>query len=682
MTPVRPFPVATTLLCLLALAHSTTAPAGDHDWRKTPDPSFEELRSRSATRELLVRSEAMIADWERRAEEADDADDDDLEDDLEDALEVLEYARAWLRRVSRPEASEREIFEANSYADRMLETVADPVSAEFLPRPGKMLRNLVFGSLFGIPAPRAPRSGTDAPLGLQAAKRESLYLHDPVHHDFHRPETLAELSAGEVARLDVSPANALWYDRHTLERLRPDPWGHFETLITRGMTGALREDDDLGKNETYHPNSARRVLFLEEVYRSGTSPKAHAEDAFGVEWKLKWGDEVVVEPVASRLYLMAGAKFTDYVATNGWGPDDCVLVLMDSEEAAEEREDHDLDDEAFPTEVSELAAAVDDFYGFRLDPYVHSHGVLTEANIDRLLRHLPDGGKKKYRKSKLIGRHWVAFRESSVELRTKGYVRRHDGSRLSDEVAVHDRAARGTFLFDMWIANRDAKSGNNKAFLLKESRDGEMVIHDYREGHHDLGLSLGSLWKAGAVNDFETGPDFLRRGWFGRWRFRQTTIFQPDAWRAATWADCRWMADHLARLSEAQIREAVAASGWPDFAREAMTYRLIERRDRIASAFGAATATRGLRPPSMAIPLGNAAEIHAAETRYELEPGSLGAELKSIDAPRGYREWVLHEGRIAHCRDSALVRLLVRQRFPSGLSTRYGRTGDGEPDCL
>ena len=646
--------------------------------------TVEELRDRDTTRLLLDQVAKMIEAREVRLKKAKKADDDDLEDDLEDELEILEFTEAELKIAAGPAVSGGVVFETNSYADRILQTVERPVKAEFLPKPGIIFKNLVLGSLFGQPAPRPPRGGAGQPVGGKAAKRESVYLFRPGSGDFFTSGELAGLSPLEIAALDVSPGNPNWYDRNTFRKMQPDPLASFEAFLARGMTEALREDGDLDKGESYDIHAARKVFFLEEVYKSATSPKAHVEDAFGVEWKVKWGDEVAVEPLSGSLYLLAGAKMTDLTLTNGFGPDDMILILMDPEDAGEEREDADKDEKRYPATVEDLIAATRDLYGFRMDPYIHSRGTITKENVDQLLRHLPAGGKKKYRPKKLIGREWVAFRESSAELSAKGFIRRHDGSRVSDYVAVHDRASRGAYLFDMWISNRDVKSGNNKAYFVKELRGKDMEITGYREGHHDLGTSLGSLFSAGELNEVGIGREFVRKGLLGRPRFQQTVLFRPRAWDTATWSDCRWMAQNLANITESQLRKAVGRSGWPDFVQRAAAYRLLQRREEIVKLFGVTTGLSGsaLEPPSVSIPLGNSAQIRGAERRYGLESGSLAAELRKAGAGAGHVEPVLVDGVLVDCKKSALIRLLTRQRYPSGLTTRYIRLGDREADCL
>lgn len=625
-----------------------------------------------------MRTRDRIAGLKKKLEEAKAEDDEDEEEDIEILLEMLAFADRWLERSLAASTASREIYDANAYVDRILRTLENEAGDPGGPGLKRIMRNIV-GGYFGLPAPYVPEGKRDRAVGFDQAKLEAVNLHAPGRERYFSEEELAAMSHSQIAALDVAPDHPVWYSRSQFPGV-VDAFPSFESELRRGMTAVLHEKGDLARDRTYPMHSAAKVLFLEEIYLSATSAKGTAEDAFGVEWKVKWGDETAVEPVASRLYLMAGAKATDITYSNGFGPGALVLVLLDPDDAEEERE-KEKDDELFPTTVEELAADLEEFYGFDIAPYIHSHGTITESNVDSVLRNHPGGGEKKYRKEKMIGRTWVAFKESGVELKPQDFIERHGGSLMSDVAAVNDRAYRGMYLFDLWIANRDVKDDNNKSFFFR-STSGDMPIREYREGHHDLGLSLGSLWSSGEVNVFKTGDRFAKRGLFGKLRFPQATLFRPGAWDAATWADLAWMAEHIGAISEDQIRNAVAAGGWPDFAQEALVYKLLSRRERIAELFEIDRNEDPVSPPTMTISLGTHGEIAAVERRYELVDGSLAEELGVEGKGSGYRETVLADGRIASSKESAVVRLLTRQRYPSGLATRYSRLSGKSPEAL
>jgi hypothetical protein len=273
-----------------------------------------------------------------------------------------------------------------------------------------------------------------------------------------------------------------------------------------------------------------------------------------------------------------------------------------------------------------------------------------------------------------------------VELKPGEFIQRFDGSRMSDRAARNDRAARGSYLFSLWISNRDAKDDNNKSFFIREPIEPgrKMQIASYLEGPHDLGLTLGSLWSSVEINEMKKGADFARKGLLGaKIRFPQALLFKPKSWSESTWADAKWMARRITSITEGEIREAAAASGWPDFMQEALVYRIVDRRNRIAELFEL-TENLDRYPavtPTIAVALGTAADISGAERKYGLPDGALSSELAAIGVVPGYAEALVSKGRVTHCRKSALIRLLVHHRYPSGLDHRYERTRDTHPCC-
>ncbi len=642
--------------------------------RRAETANLDELRSRETFDRQLAHTGALIAyHREMIARTSDDGD----RDDLEDWLEVLEFAERRQREAAAGGLTDAELFSINTQIDRILDSVEYPLD-EIEVDPLQMFRSIYLGAIFGHASPNLSPRERARPLGSRKAGEESAYLYDPARGAYFTSGELAALTPEEVARLDVSPDHPAWHRLDETLRLRPDRLADFEAEHLRGIRAELIRDGDLAPGQDYRFRSSQRVLILEEVYRSASSPKCVAEDAFGVEWKLKWADEVQVEPVAAALYLLAGARQTDFSFVTGDGIDEMVLVLDHPDET---KRKEDKEDERHPPTYEAFNQAMIDFYGVDMGVFVRDRGRLTRENIDRILRHFPAGGGTKHRKEDLLGREWVTFKETLLELRPKGYIRRVDGARMSDVAAVHDRGARGSFLFNLWIANRDAKDNNNKTYFIKEGHP----IVDYREGHHDLGLALGPLLRSGELNAVPTGTGFARKGLLGRnWRFPQGQIFKSEAWRAATWSDMKWMALRITSLAEPEIRAAAATTRWPDFVQEALVYKLMDRRNRIAELYGLTGSLdlATIPAPTMAISLADPAEIRAAEHRYGLPEDALRTELVARGWRPGHREILLEEGTITSCRDSALIAALVEHRHPSGLERRYSRGRKGDPpDC-
>ncbi|MDF1741223.1 MAG: hypothetical protein P1U86_18825 [Verrucomicrobiales bacterium] len=617
------------------------------------------------------RTADLIAGLEGELEMTSDEDD---RDDIEDRLEVLNFLSRELGTVG---SSESERVRMNANAARILASVTGEEPSEKLPPFNVLFRHIVWGSLFGHGIPTVKKSARDLPSG-ESAISESPFLYDPTSRSFYGPAQLSAMSPNQISTLDIDPHHPAWLSWSAIETSRTSRLTEFESEMQRGMTRYLQSEGDLPHGHSYSLSRARRVLFLEEVYLSATSPKADTEDAYGVEWKLKWGDEPAVEPVASRLYLLAGGRETDLVFANGAGKAGTTLILNEKGTADKDEEE---DDERHAATVEELKSALLDFYGFDLEPYIYESGTITEGNVSEVLGHLATDGEEKYRPGKLIGRDWVTFKESGVELDPKGFIRREDGAPLADAIARNDRVYRGLYLFDLWIENGDVKDGNQKAFYRAgPDPGGEWQLRTYAEGHHDMGLSFGGLFSSGETNRFRAGNKFAYAG-ANKLRFKGPVLYKPKSWLDATWADGKWMARHIAAIPESQIREAVAASLWPDFVQEVLVYRLLSRRNRIAELFE--IDRRGepasITAPSLSVALDSEASRAALEKRYGLPAGALAAEMRADRPSFRKKERIVRNGVIASHEDSLLMRALVRHRYPSGIVDRYRRHSDRSP---
>ncbi len=652
---------------ILFLALAAVFPAAAQEGERF---DLEQLRSLETTVQLRRKAARLEVTTRRELDAIQGSGDSRAINEIAGRLDILDYTDDRLATLLEGAPSTREIVESNAYGQRILAGVEEPVEGELFPSVPALFANTVLGGIFGFEVPGLSERKQHRPLGESRARLESPLLHEEGRDDFFSVEELADLTPEEVSRVDISPDHPNWYDRESWKDIRPRALDHFEDIIEDGITRSLREQ---GSTSDYELEQAQKVLFLDYIFHAATTPKGQVQDAFGGLWKIKWGPEASIASVTTRLYLLAGARMTNVILTNGTGPAAMTLVLADPEEAATQKPSPKL---AYPTTVDELVSAIQGFYEFDLRPYLHSQGTITAANVDSVLRNLPEGAKPEFRKNQLIGRTWVAFKESSIELNTDGFIRHGDGLRLSDPLAVHDRVARASFLFDMWVGNRDVKDANSDTYFLMD-RPGE--VYAYREGRSDQGMTLGSLTAPGDINKFDTGRKFARRGLFGNLRFHQSIIFEPEAYKAITWADGKWMARHLADISDDDIRRAVSASAWPDFAQEALAYRLLDRRDRIAKLFGIDPGPE-IPAPSMAIALGTPGQIRAAEERYGLPPGSLADELAGVKVDPDYTEVVLEDGIITSGLDSALVRALTRHAYPSGLASRY-QLGK-PPKCL
>ncbi|MEP2774674.1 MAG: hypothetical protein ABJQ29_08770 [Luteolibacter sp.] len=651
----------------------------------TADSEFSRLYEKgdSQALELARQPETLRTTQQRisrrtslvRGKLAETSDEDEI-DDLNEELEILAYLDTWVGNTLRANPGETEFLSVNVQAERMLNLLEnDEAGSGKIHRFPDMLTGMLPTLIAGH---RIPVGGRwNEPMGERAALLESSFLYDPERKSFYRKGELAAMTPDEVARLDVSPRHPAWHRRGNGPS---DPVAVFEREMERGVAVALRADGDLPAGGAWSLSSSRRVLFMDKVYKSATSAKARVEDPFGAEWKIKWGDEVQSEPVSSRLYLMAGAKMTDLVFVGGGGPSEMIMILSEEGEYDEkDKEDRE------PWTVKQLAESLDDFYGFDINPYIHSHGVIDEGNAVTLLRHLPEAAPQRQNLSSLIGRHWVSFREYSLELKPEDFIRNLDAASLKDLAASEDRAARGLFLFGLWLAARDSKDDNNKTYLERNPEQAsEKAIIAHYDGQHDLGVTLGALGSAARINALKTGNDFLRLSPSGRSIVgTETFVYKPRAYWRATWADTRWMAETIAGLSDRQLRQAVSTSQWPDFMQEVLFYKLAARRNQIARVYGIENKNFPDPPaPNISIDLSSPAKIREVEERYRLIPGSLHEELSRSGRSMSGQEVLVRDGEVVPSDESALVRLLVIQRHPAGLPDRYHRMFNRQPDAL
>ena len=294
----------------------------------------------------------------------------------------------------------------------------------------------------------------DQPLGAERAALEARFLVDPADPtEFVVSERLASMTPREVAALDVSPSHPAWHtEAYCAEH--PDGWQRLETWVQERITKKLNKDHDLRDDFpdfSYRLAAARKVLFFDKLKDSASSAKIKGKDAFGINWKIKWGDEVQTEPVGNRLWVKLGGKYNDLVYVNGIGQNHLVLVLADPNEANGKD-----DGGCHPLTYDDLATClIESNYEFNLEPYKYQTGELSPENLDEVLAHLPAEAVKGHRKQDLIGRHYVTFRETLVEVDPpKSIVRRGGATSFSGLGARQDRVARALYLFNMWIWNQ------------------------------------------------------------------------------------------------------------------------------------------------------------------------------------------------------------------------------------
>ena len=523
------------------------------------------------------------------------------------------------------------------------------------------------------------------PLTEAEAKLEAANLQDPATgKTYPDPARLAGLSSEQVSRLEVRSDSYLWYTDGELARLKArhgTAWKAFEARTEDRVARAL--------HAPYPLDRARRVLVFERIRKTASSPKIDARDLYGREWKVKWGEEVQTEALANHLYAELGGKLVDLVYANKGGPRDLVLVLKERGSG----------DAGAPCKeiatVEELQVCLlRSTYHFDVSAHVAGHGVITEA----IMKEEPFASLKAEKKI-LLGREFVTFNESQVELQPEaGELQSLGAGPMSSGGALEDRVKRGLALLSYWIQNKDAKDENNRGVIDRQSSD-------YVEYMHDMGASLGNLKISGNPNLLKIGDAYARRRG-SKVKFTANMLYLPRVFDHVTYADAVWMARKIVDLPLEDILAAVAATRWPDFQQQVMASRLIARRNAISRLFDVGAALEYELAPD-AVPLSTPADRRAAVARYQLAIATQGDEDKALGLLEQFmrecgipfdgggqarfedkvvRRIVPRNGKheeavlaTQDCDKSVIVALLERTIHPAGLARRVWRGSDDKP---
>lgn len=521
------------------------------------------------------------------------------------------------------------------------------------------------------------------PLSAREAKKEAAFLVDPQDPaTVLSPAALVGKNHVEIADLDVSDRHPTWHTRAYIEK-HPNAWQEIETWIETGMTDVLKKEHKQLKHNpafAYKIQAARKVLFFSEIKTTATSPKVTVEDAFGVVWKLKWGEESQTESVANRLWVKLGGKYNDLVYTNGSGESNLVLILNSPVEKERAKPG-----ECVPVTREDLRVCLlNSVYKFNVAPYVIESGPITEDNATRILGNLSSDAVPPYQKAQILNReenggdrHYVIFKENMIEFKpSPKLVDRGGPTAFSAIGALDDRVARGLFLFNMWINNRDAKDDNNRGVVLTDylGQKGDTYV----EMQHDLGVSFGGISASGFLNRVPTGEWFLSHpGDSGVISFNHFLLYMPNAWKKTTFSDALWMAKKIVNLPKSAVTAIVSETKWPDFMQETFVYLILARRNQIASVFNIEPVDeKNLEPNSFSVPLGTVEAREAAAAHYNVAPQLIHDAWKKAGLREDYIDKVVVNGKISDCYKTVLIGILQREHYPTGLSTRMSRLND------
>jgi hypothetical protein len=512
---------------------------------------------------------------------------------------------------------------------------------------------------------KAPRATADLLDRHPKHATESQGLVDEQGHRL----TLEQLEAKtvrEIADLDVAADHPTWLQEAERRRTAETAWERMERRVEQLASQSRKHD--------YRLETARRVLFLERIKQTATAPKLDAEDLFGFGWKVKFGNQTQPEVITSRLFVLLGQKFVDLVYANPRGGMALVLLLPKVEPDGEPC--------VAPSSTERLTRCLrDGHYHFDLTPYVDKTGVIQEVRGLQLigsagdeLASLPDGAEA--RAADLVGRTYVTFRESEVEFQGGGDVVHRVGPVAKNFAGANeDRGERAGLIANMWVNNFDAKDENSKAVVLAGATGSPEILEIY----HDLGGTLGDQRGGyGRLNKLKSGEKFLHIG-KRQVRFKQFMLYRPTAWKRMTAADGLWMARRVASITRAQIEGVVAPSHLPAFVQQVYVYKIMDRRDRIAEAYGLTVPDRAVAP-QVDLDLSPA---HRSAVAHELglDPELLDQEIARAEQEgfKGTVDHVVVDGRISDCQDSIVLGLLESEVYPSGLTRRTKAFKDDHP---
>ncbi|MDD3146187.1 MAG: hypothetical protein PHD82_02700 [Candidatus Riflebacteria bacterium] len=323
-----------------------------------------------------------------------------------------------------------------------------------LKRSLKMLKNIVGKSLvLNVPDVRDPQ----APVGARAAELESARLFRAGDDKPVSTVELSRMSALEISRLQPAA------DHPALSGKEP---GNNYAAFLDELTKLIKACDP--KLARFNFQYARRVVFYDELKEDATSPKIRVKDRFGINWGLKWGDEVHTDVAMTRLSIDLGASYSDPKFYSGPGETILVLDPPGKKKAGAVN--------SFAQLATNLLNSKFEFHAGRYllpvknllkdaNGQILGHGLVDEAMLER------ESIDKKY-----LGAPYVLFKECQLSFFNPA-VKRFGGAALSNVGAVQDRVTRSSIIFNTLIKNKDMKDDNSRVALLFNDKTGEFEPH-------------------------------------------------------------------------------------------------------------------------------------------------------------------------------------------------------------
>lgn len=507
------------------------------------------------------------------------------------------------------------------------------------------------------------------PLNINQTKREARFLIDPslnFARSFLKDNDLEGKTSREIAELDVRDDHHIWHTKEYMKR-HPNLWQDFRNMIKKIIEKRLQKKFKIN-NLTYSFDEAKKIVFFDKYKRGyGVHPKIKVKDAYGLSWKLKFGDEYYSEAVASYLYMMLGGKYQDI--NDAHTVENPILVVFPRGPDLGKSTDNKICGNIYNVSLLEKCIVKNSAKKIYLSRtyFPKNHGLITLENIDKIKKLVPKNIRLQYKDNDLLGRSFVIFHQISMELKDSKILKRSGPAPQGSVGNEDDRAMRGKTLFHLWIDDFDVKDGNSEGVYMKTPFGKEQLILSPT----DLGAAFrGSGLHGRGLNYYKSGEFFKKALFADSIIYPRVMAFIPYSARTATFSDLLWMAEKIVSLSQTDIEKAVDKSHLPDFAKALLFYKLRSRQLFIANLFNLKEMID--RPLEVGkiiydfnLKITSSAQVESVSRRYQI-PFSLIMQFKEAEGllHRDINDVIMKNAKIKT--NSFLYRILKRYAYPDG----------------
>lgn len=415
---------------------------------------------------------------------------------------------------------------------------------------------------------KIPAASPDSPIGSERAGLEAQFLFDE-NNKHVSIQRIALMTNREVSKLEpLEESNVYKFNRIC----SPEVYKSFEKEIENLVKICPDGDAD------FSIKKAKKCFVFDHLLTSGSHAKISVKDRYGFKWKVKFGEELHTELLATRLYMILGGRYSElkYYMPPGSTP----LVLEPPEKQIEDPKAisyfYQLEDAYAPGSSKEKALQ------FSIMDWLLPNGIIRDARGRVLGNGIVDEKfiKQYDIKKKYIGSYYVYFKEATMSFNPP-VVKKLGAAAFSGLGANQSRAARASIVFNLFLSSLDAKDDNCQMVLLYNPETGR--FDRPVEYQSDLGCVMGSPLTAGEINSYDWDWLLPLHNFIG---FKVKIMYYPEAWKNATFADAMWMARKIASMDIKTIEWAVAKSNWEPFVQALVIEKLKSRRNELVKVFG------------------------------------------------------------------------------------------------